>query len=171
MGQEVAYGQAFLVRLSELRPVSGDRRVQIEQSGLDEAQRADRADRLTNRIEVNDRIALPRSRPRRVGVAAPEIDDGPAVDVDGQRRAHLEARDERLGERVAHGLERSVTVAVHDRASLAHRRCTTIGVAPGIRKSLFVVHVRGAPAILAAPATIGYGTSFDVSTARDRPPR
>ena len=35
---------------------------------------------------IDDRIALPAPRPRRVGVAAPEVDEGPDVEVDGESR-------------------------------------------------------------------------------------
>ena len=120
MRQQVAHRQARLARLGELGPVAGDRRVQIEQPGVDQAEGADRADRLADRVEIDDRVALPAPRPRRIGVAAPEIDDGPAVDVDRERRAHLEARHERLGKGVAHGLEGPVALSFHDRAAIVH---------------------------------------------------
>ncbi len=116
MGQEIAHREPRLATLGELGPVASDRRVEIEQARLDEAERADGADRLPDRVEVDDRVAFPGSRPRRIGVAAPQVDDRTAVDVDGQRRAHLETGGEDLGERVADSFERRLAVSVYDQA-------------------------------------------------------
>src|SRR6267143_3634278 len=100
MGQEMTHGKPRLARLGELGPVAGDRRVEAEQSRVDQTQRADRTDRLSDRVQVDDRVALPGPAPRRIGVAAPQVDDRITVDVYGQRRADFEAGGENLGERV-----------------------------------------------------------------------
>src|SRR5262245_44986911 len=133
--EEIAHRQARLVRLRELGPVAGDRSVQLEEPHVDQAERADGTDRLADRVEIDDRVALPAPRQRRIGVAAPEIDDRAAVDVDRERRAHLEARPERLGKGVAYGLEGPVALSVHDRAAVVHGWDTTIGVKRRLRKS------------------------------------
>lgn len=119
MGQEIAYRDLRLARLGEVGPVSSDRRVELEQGGLDETERADGGDRFPDRVEIDDRVAVPRSRPRSVGVAAPQVDDRPPVDVDGERGPDLGARDENRRERLAHALESALAESANDRAVTA----------------------------------------------------
>ena len=72
------------------------------------------------------RVALPRPRPRRVEVPAPEVDDVAAVDADRQRRAELEPVGEVLRERVAHGRERRI--ARSPCGSRAHSTSVACGI-------------------------------------------
>ena len=66
-------------------------RIEIDEPAIDQHQeRHDRRD-LGRREHDDDRVALPRPRPRRVGVASPQIDDRSALVRDRQRRADLEA--------------------------------------------------------------------------------
>ena len=46
-------------------------------------------------------------------MAAPQVDDGAPVHVDGERRAHLGARGEDLGECFAERFEGWLAVSVH----------------------------------------------------------
>src|SRR5262245_9929673 len=120
MGQEMAHQKPRLAGLRELGPVVRDRRLEVEQARVDQTQRAHGANRLADRIQVDDRVAPPRPGPRAVGEAAPEVDDGRTVDVDRERRADFDPRGERVGERLAYAPEGSLTVTLDDRGALAH---------------------------------------------------
>jgi hypothetical protein len=77
--RSVAHQVADLdVRLAvggELRPVAGDRGVEIELAAISQNESAKRRHRLGRRIDVDDHILLPGSALRGVGKAAPKVDD------------------------------------------------------------------------------------------------
>ena len=60
-------------------------------------------------------------RPRGVGVAGPQVDDGVPVDVDGEGRAHLGAGGEDRGEGLPYPLESGIAVSVNDTALIVTR--------------------------------------------------
>ena len=66
-----------------------DRRVDVELAAVDQDERGQAGHRLRGRPDVDDRVLGPRRRPLDVGAAAPDVDDGLAVEVDGHRRAEL----------------------------------------------------------------------------------
>ena len=47
-------------------------------------------------------------------MAAPEIEHDARADVDGERRAYLDAGAEGIRQRIAHGLEAALAVSVHE---------------------------------------------------------
>ena len=77
----------------------------IEPAPLDQQVGAHRRDALGRRVHERDRVGLPGRAVGRVGETAPEIHDGPAVDVHAYGRADLAPFVEVLGERVEHRLE------------------------------------------------------------------
>src|SRR6185369_17325794 len=83
MRQEIAHRDPRLPRLGELEPVSSDRCVEVQPAGLDDTKRADGGDRLPDGVEIDERVALPATRPGGVGVATPQVEGGVPVDVDG----------------------------------------------------------------------------------------
>ncbi len=120
MREQVAQRDPRLARLRELRPVSGDGRVELEPPHLGESEHADGGDRLADGVEVDDRVALPRARARAVGVSAPQVDHAAPVDVDRERGADLGAGGEDLAQRVADSLESARAAPVNgQRGSLA----------------------------------------------------
>ena len=121
MRQQEADRHLCLAGLREFGPVAGDRSVEIERAGVDEAERADGGDGFPDGVEVDDRVALPRSRPRGVGVAGPHVDHRVRVHVDGQRGADLGARCEDVREGAAQRLERGLAVSVNDRRRGGHQ--------------------------------------------------
>src|SRR5690348_9859829 len=82
MAQQIIYRNFFLARLCKLGPVLRHRGVQIELALIDQAMRAHRSQPLGGRIDIYDGVALPSPGPRFIGVAAPQIDDRPAVERD-----------------------------------------------------------------------------------------
>ena len=76
----------------ELRPVLGDRGVEVELAAVGEHQAGQRGHRLRRRPDVDDRVRAPtaRSAPSSpVDRAAPQVDDQLAVDRHGDRRADV----------------------------------------------------------------------------------
>ena len=84
MSQEIAHRDPRFSRLGELGPVARDGCVEVEQAGLDEPEGADGGDRFPDGVEVDDRVAVPGSRPRGVGVSRPQVDNRALFDVDGE---------------------------------------------------------------------------------------
>ncbi len=127
MSQEIAHRDPRFSRLGELGPVARDRCVEVEQAGLDEPEGADGGDRFPDGVEVDDRVAVPGSRPRGVGVPRPQIDNRALFDVDGEGGAHLGAGSEDLGERRSHSLESGL--AKSSSRIFAHRKALSRGEA------------------------------------------
>ena len=69
-----------------------------------------RRDRLHHRVRVDEGVLFPRSRPRRVGPSAPDIDDDASTGDHAQRRTEVGVLDgevgaKRLGNRVEGGVD------------------------------------------------------------------
>ena len=108
--------------------------------------RAERRHALGRRVDVHERVALPGPRARLIGVAAPQVDDGAAVDDDGDGGADLVPLAKVLLEDAAHALEGRVARSV-DRgncqglASSSALACSTpidAGLRPLIRRRLVI---------------------------------
>ena len=112
---------ACLPFCAELRPVARHGRVDVELAALDQDVRAERRHRLGGRKDVDDRVALPGPRARRIGVAAPQIDDRLAVDAWRRTTRRPRAR-RRSWPRRPRALRRS---AAHSRRRSACRDLTT----------------------------------------------
>ena len=95
---------AFALR-GELRPVAGDRRVEVELTPVGEDERAQRGDRLRRREALHDRVGPERAGVRAVEVAAPQVHHGLAVDEDRDGGADVLTGVEVVPERRAHRLE------------------------------------------------------------------
>jgi hypothetical protein len=80
VSEKMARRDQALAMGSEVRPVLRDRRVQIELASIRQHQRDERGHRLRRREVVDDGVALPGSRACLVAEAAPDVDDGFAVD-------------------------------------------------------------------------------------------
>nr|WP_252973968.1 hypothetical protein [Janibacter melonis] len=94
----MAHEDALLAVRGELGPVRRDRRVEVDETALDEQEDGERRDLLRRRPHVDDRVPLPRPGAGDIGVPAPDIDEGLAIEVDADRGAELLARGD-------HGLE------------------------------------------------------------------
>jgi hypothetical protein len=114
MRQQIAHRDLCLARLGELRPVTSNGSVEIEPAGLDEPERADGGDRFPDGVQVDDCVAVPRSRPRSICIARPQVDNEVAVDADGEGRAYLLAPGEDLGERIPHSSEPGLAPSVNN---------------------------------------------------------
>ena len=92
-------------RAAELGPVARDRRVRGRARRGRRGQRAQRRHRLGRRPDVDDRVGFPRRRcgPRRS--AAPDVDDGLAVEADSRHSLRRRRRVEAGRQCVAHALE------------------------------------------------------------------
>src|SRR2546426_12666260 len=120
MRQEVAPGDPRFARLCELGPVASDGRVEIEQAGLDEPKRANGGDSLADGVEVDVRVSLPRSCPRGVAVACPQVDDSVPVDVDGKGSAPPGTGGGNFGEGAADPPQSRVAMPGYDRSTHVH---------------------------------------------------
>jgi hypothetical protein len=96
----------------ELRPVRGDRCVDVELAAVGEQQGRQRRHGLRRRVDVDDRVAVPR-RAVVVDDATPDVDDQLTVEHDGGRRAHVETGVEVRRQRRPHPLEALVAGPVH----------------------------------------------------------
>jgi hypothetical protein len=100
MVQRHGDGRSFLSCLSELRPVSGDRRVEIELAAIREHVCTERHTALGRREDDRDRILVPRFASRCLP-SAPDINEGLALKRDRARGAHFAARLE-IGDELVH---------------------------------------------------------------------
>jgi hypothetical protein len=96
----------------ELRPVRGDRRIEVEQPSLDETQRAGGRDALGRREHERRRVFRPRPLLVAVRQAAPQVDDHAAARVDAAGGADVGSGGEILGERVANPGEARIDAAL-----------------------------------------------------------
>jgi hypothetical protein len=117
MGEHVADLHVLLARRGELRPVPGHRRGQVEIAPVGEDQRAQGHHRLGGRPDVGDGVPFPRGGALRIGVPAPQVGHRLAVHVDRGASADV-VLVQRLGQRLAHGLEPLVAHTV----DLGHAR-------------------------------------------------
>ncbi len=115
MGEQMPYENGLLARRGELRPVRGDRGVEVEQAAVGEDVRAERDRPLGGGPDVDQGVPFPGSAASAVRPASPEIGHGPAVDHDGDGRADLVPLTEIRLERAAHRGEPLVAVAVNQR--------------------------------------------------------
>jgi hypothetical protein len=88
--------------------------VQVEFSPVGQDERAQRGHRLGRRPGIGDGVTLPRQGARLVEVAAPEVDDRFAVEVDGGGGSDIVTFEGR-GKGVPHSGEPFVAAAVHFR--------------------------------------------------------
>ncbi len=122
--QQPAHRRPALAGRRELRPVGGDRGVQVELPPLGEQQRGGRRQALGDRAQHLRGVGRPRhsrcgpAAHLRPGVAAPQVDHLPAPDVQRERRAELAVVPEVAGEGLPHRLEAPGRLApdLHHRA-------------------------------------------------------
>ena len=100
-----AHGDLTLPLGRELGPVVGDLRVVVDLAPLREQRDAHRRGAFRRREDELQRAVVVGPTGRRIGDAAPEVDDLLAVDVHRDLRAELAVIGEVADERVAHGLE------------------------------------------------------------------
>jgi hypothetical protein len=105
VGEEPADRDALLAVGRELRPVGGDGRVEVELAALGQQVGAGGDDALGRGVDDLQGVALPGAAGPRVGDAAPQVDDLPAVQVDADRRAHLLVAGQIRRERRAYSVE------------------------------------------------------------------
>ena len=89
MRHEPADGHVAFARLGELGPVLGDGGVEVEPAFLGESVGAEGGQPLGRGEDVDERVAVPLALMVGVVPAAPEVDDGLAVEVDGDGGADL----------------------------------------------------------------------------------
>ena len=94
MAQHPAQGNLGLPGSGELRPVTGDRRIDVEHAALREHQHARSGHAFRRREHQRESILLPRSLGCAVGEASPQIHDAFAAEVHAYRRAGFAARVE-----------------------------------------------------------------------------
>ena len=110
----MAHLDVLLAVGGELRPVRGDRCVQVEQAAFGKNQRGQARYGLRARPDVDDGVLAPRDGLGRIGVAAPDVEHRFTVDVDRDRGAHLCTAAEFFGQGVGDLVEPGVGMAVHD---------------------------------------------------------
>ena len=111
VAERVAQRGPLLALGGELRPDGGDRIVQRDAPGIDQLQCQQGYERLADRVEVDQRVELPRRVGSPIGPAARQVDHGVAVDHDAYRCAHLTALGEVARELLAHTVEAGVALA------------------------------------------------------------
>jgi hypothetical protein len=84
VGQQLPQGDLVLPRGGELRPVRGDRGVEVEAAQPGQPGRARRDQALADREGVDQGVLLPGTAGILVGPAAPEVGDYAAVDEEGE---------------------------------------------------------------------------------------
>ena len=112
MGQKRPHSDLGLPPGRELGPVARDRGIEFDLPTLDENQDAKCRNRLANGEDVHEGVTLPRSGPSAVHPSAPDVDDELSVEDDRHRGAELAAFEEIAHQRIPHGHEAPVTVAV-----------------------------------------------------------
>jgi len=101
-----------LAGLGELRPVAGDRRVEVKLAAIGQDQRAQRGHRLGRGEDVDDRVLLPRLGRGAIPVSAPDVDDRLTVQHHGDRGSDIEALVEVVRQRLGHATEPLVIFAL-----------------------------------------------------------
>ncbi len=130
MAHQVADLDARLAVGGELRPVPGDRGVEIQLAAVCQKQGGQRRHRLGSRVDVDDGVGLPRPGAGFVGPAAPEIDRGLTVHRGAERRSDVGPVRQVGLELIAYGREPIARETAHrtvghDRHSLVAG--TTVG--------------------------------------------
>jgi hypothetical protein len=110
--EEVLHEHALLAVLAELRPVGGDRRLRVELAAVDEHVPAQAGEPLGGGGDHDDGVPVPRPGFRRIRPAAPEVDDGLALDRDRHRGPDLVEQIPVGGERRSHTLEARIAVTL-----------------------------------------------------------
>jgi hypothetical protein len=105
----VADQDVLLALGGELRPVPGDRRVDVQLAPVDQHQGRQAGHGLGRRPDVGDGLLGPRDGPRLVAKSAPQVDDDLAVDVQDQGRAQFLTGVQVPRQRGAHCVEPVVT--------------------------------------------------------------
>ena len=100
----------------ELRPYGRDRIVKTNQSSVDELQREQRDNRLSDRIEVDHRVCLPRASTGLIGPSAPQVYNSAAVNHHTDCAAHFSPIGEVAGKRLTHRSETLVALSVNGHA-------------------------------------------------------
>src|SRR5207247_10438757 len=91
--EDLAERDVLLAGGAELGPVPSDRCVEVDEAALDQPVRADGAERLADREEVDERLLPPRAAAPGVRPATPQVDHDPAADRDRDRRPYLAPPD------------------------------------------------------------------------------
>ena len=120
MAEKIADWYVLFTALGELRPVFGHGGIEIQKALVGETVGADGSHTLGGGVEVDDSIAMPEAGAVGVGVTGPEIDHHLAFDHDGYSGADLAVVGEVGEEGFLHGLESTVTDALHF-GSACHR--------------------------------------------------
>ena len=100
-------------RCAEVGPVALHRRIEVESTSVDEQQRADRRERLADRVRHDDAVLPPRLRTGCVGPAAPEVDDPVTVVPRCDRGSRSGLLIHQIGESLANRREPGVDRSVH----------------------------------------------------------
>jgi len=109
---QLADQDVLLAGRGELRPVPGDRRVDVKLAPVGKHQRREAGHRLGRGPDVGDGALGPRGRPLLVAETAPQVDDDVPVDVQDQRRPQLFAGGQVPRQGQAHRLEPRLTRAM-----------------------------------------------------------
>src|SRR5438034_989340 len=128
MTHRVADRQSGLLGGAELRPVSGDGRIEIEPSLLHEQIRTQSEHTLRAREDHRGGVAVPQPRGSSVGDAAPDVHDGMAVDVHGTAGPEIlplhEVRHERVQNDAVPGVNEALDpTAVLQDSNVRRRLC------------------------------------------------
>src|ERR1700733_411270 len=118
MREHVAQSDLILVVGRKFRPEFCGRRAEIDSALVHQPQRTQGRQRLTDRKEIDERVARPGCRPRAVGPSAPEIDDRMAADSYRDRTARLATCLEIASKGLANGRKADIAMSI-DR----DRRC------------------------------------------------
>src|SRR5579863_8345918 len=104
----MADGNLVFAGLGKFGPIADDGRVEVKLALVDEAMRADRSKPFGRGEDVDDGVAVPRTRAGLVGVAGPEVDDLFAIDGNRDGGAVLVTLFEILGKSRFDALEARV---------------------------------------------------------------
>ena len=103
----------LLAVLGELRPVGGDRCIQIDLPAVGQNMDAQRAQALGDRIENAHGVFVPRTGARVVPMAPPQIDDFFTLVIDANGTAYLAVFGEVALQRFTHGGEGRIAGAIN----------------------------------------------------------
>jgi len=120
MAQHPAHRDLALAVGSELRPIAGHRRIEVDRAALGQPQQTRRGDALGGREDEVERVLAPRPPGLAVGPAAPQIDHRLVVPVDGTGGTDLAEALEARREHLAHGGEPRLHFAADH--PIIHRR-------------------------------------------------
>src|SRR3954454_4107838 len=108
VAQRVSHSRLTLPARCELRPYGRNRIVETDCPAVDQLQGEQCDERFADRIEVDERVVLPRPFTRFVRPAAYEVHDNPSADVHADRSTDFTALGEVVGEGITNSGEPGV---------------------------------------------------------------